>query len=172
VIVTSRSFGHMAETSPQLGLDFFETAPVKKAVQLDFAHPPKAVFAALAEDPAGWGRWFPGFADTGHYVTPAPHGVGSVREMVFRSSTLCETVLAWEEGVRWAFYISGGGIAGMRSLAEDYRFEAQPGGCRLTWTTAIIPAPLLRPVAGLVLTLGSSSLRKAGANLDRLLSEK
>lgn len=161
----------MATTPPQIGLEFFAAAPVKKALQLNFAHPPEVVFAAIAEDPAGWGRWFPGFSDTGHYVTPAPHGVGSVREMTMRSNTLTETVLAWEESSRWAFYISGGRLPGVRSLAEDYHFEAQPGGSRLTWTIAMEPAPLARLVAPLLMILGSSSLRKAGANLDRVLGE-
>jgi len=160
----------MAKNPPQVGLEFLTGAPVKKTLQINFAHPPKTVFAALAKDPAGWARWFPGFSDTGRYVTPTPHGVSSVREVTVRSNTLAETVLAWDEASRWAFWISGGGVPGIRSLAEDYRLEAQPGGCRLTWTIAIDPVPLVRLVAPLVLTLGSSSMRKAGANLDRLLS--
>jgi carbon monoxide dehydrogenase subunit G len=161
----------MARTSPPVGLDFLTAAPVKKTLQINFAHPPEVVFAAIAQDPAGWGSWFPGFSHTGRYVTPDPQGAGSVREMQMRSSTLRETVLAWDAPSRWAFYISGGRIPGVRRLAEDYRIEAQPGGSRLTWTIAIEPAPLARPVAPLVLALGASSLRKAGANLDRLLSE-
>ena len=159
----------MASVSPHLGLDFFATARVKKVVQIDFEHSTQLLFAAIAEDPAGWGLWFPGFTNTGRYITASPHGVGSVREVTFRSNKLGETILAWDNAKRWAFYVSSG-RTGMRALAEDYRFDVGPSGTRLTWTMAAELGPVTRLAAPLILAVAVRTVRKAGANLDRRLS--
>ncbi|MGX7681354.1 SRPBCC family protein [Jatrophihabitans sp. DSM 45814] len=160
----------MAKNLRQVGLDFFETAQYKDVVQIPISQPPAAVFAAVADDPAGWGNWFPGFSKTGRYVTPAPNSVGSQREMTMRGMSLLETVIAWDEPSHWAFYISRATMPGVRAMAEDYRLEPQEGGTLLTWTVALDMAPAAKPMAALMGKLGASTMRKAVAKLEIQLS--
>ena len=126
------------------------------------------LFAALAHDPAGWGEWFPGFSRDGRYVTPAPHGVGSQREVRVGRTRLVETVLAWEEGRRWAFTIAEGGMPGVKALAEDYVVEPEGSGSRLTWTLATETSPHLagKVTGALTGVLG----KRAFGKLDRVLA--
>jgi carbon monoxide dehydrogenase subunit G len=159
----------MAATRPA-DLSFLETAPHRKTLTFSLTASPAEVFAALASDPAGWGEWFPGFSRDGHYVTPAPHGVGSRREVRVGRTTLVETVLAWEEGRRWAFTISEGGLPGVRSLAEDYVVEPEGTGSRLTWTLASETSPhLAGKVTGALTGLIG---RRAFGKLDQVLAAR
>jgi hypothetical protein len=64
-------------TCDAVDLDYLDTAPIRLSASINVDRPPSEVFAALAHDPANWGEFFPGFDRTGHFYTPAPHGVGS-----------------------------------------------------------------------------------------------
>jgi hypothetical protein len=121
---------------------FLDTAPVRTQLEFPFTASPAEVFGAIAGDPAGWGAWFPGFGTDGHYTTPAPHGVGSVREVSVGGARMVDTIIAWEDGRRWAFCVSEGPLPGTRSLAEDYVMRpGADGGTLLTWTIAVEPDP-------------------------------
>lgn len=158
----------MAKTFRSVGLDFIDSAPQRTVVRVHFGHPPAAVFAALADAP-GWGRWFPGFSARSHYLTPAPYGVGSRREMIVFGRPTIETILAWDEPSQWAFAIEAAAVPGISALAENYSIEAEAGGgCSLTWTMAL--AASMR-VSGVVIGAAArATFRRAAANLDRLLA--
>jgi uncharacterized protein YndB with AHSA1/START domain len=158
----------MARTFRTVGLAFVDSAPARTVVTVHLGHPPAAVFAALADAP-GWGRWFPGFSARSHYLTPAPHGVGSRREMIVFGRPIIETIIAWDEPARWAFAIEAATMPGIAALAEDYRIAAEAaGGSSLTWTMALDASVT---AAGVVIgALASATFRTAARKLDRLLA--
>jgi hypothetical protein len=77
----------MAKDLAPVTSDFFDSAPQRSSTRIRLNHPPAAVFAALAEDPAGWGAWFPGFGRDGRYLGPGPFGVGTQRQVSVRGMT-------------------------------------------------------------------------------------
>jgi len=157
----------MAKDLRPVGLDFFESASHRYVTTAQIAQPVDAVFAALAGDPAEWSKWFPGFSDKSKWVTPAPFGVGSQREMVMRGQPILETVIAWDASTRWSYFIAHAMMPGIRAFAEDYALKPVDGGTELTWTLAL---DALGPVAGLIGKMGGKQFTKAAANLDKLLS--
>jgi hypothetical protein len=151
-----------------IDLSFFETAPTIVHRHVLVAKPRERVFAAVARDPSGWGRWFPGFSDDGRWETPPPHGVGSTRTVRAFRTRYRETILAWDEGERWAFRVDEVSAPLFKAFAEDYRFADEGSGTRLSWTVAARPALGLRLAAPLLpLGLGLM-LRRAGAGLTRV----
>jgi carbon monoxide dehydrogenase subunit G len=147
--------------------DFFTSAPHRFTNTAYVAAPREAVFTAIAADPAGWGRWFPGFDMSGRYLSPPPYGVGSVRQVRAFFADYRETVLVWEAGERWAFRVDAMTRPMFRAFAEDYRLADQGAGTRLTWTVALragraldLAGPIMPSVFGLM-------LRRVAAGLGR-----
>ncbi len=137
-------------------LPFFTEAPKIIRSEGVIAAPRSAVFARIAEDPAGWGDWFPGFTHDGRWETPPPHGVGSVRSVKAFRTSYRETVLAWDLNERWAFRIDESSSSAFLAFAEDYRLSDAGDGTRLTWTVAFRPGSLMKyaaPLAGPMITL-------------------
>jgi Polyketide cyclase / dehydrase and lipid transport len=148
-------------------LTFFENAPRVVHRGAHVAAPRDRVFAAVANDPAGWGRWFPGFSDDGRWETPAPHGVGSVRTVRAFGVRYRETILAWDEGERWAFRVDEVSVPLFKAFAEDYRLADEGSGTRPSWTVAVrtgpglgVGAPLLPGVFGLILRRAATRLAR------------
>jgi hypothetical protein len=152
-----------------VGPEFFDVAPYRAVRTTSLAVPPTAVFAALADDPAGWGDWFPGFTRTGRYRTDAPHGVGAERAMRLGGVDLVETVIAREEPTRWAFRVSQGSLPLVRAMAEDYRLAETPTGTSLTWTLALDVSGPTRPTGAVVGAVAGSLVRIAARRLERRL---
>jgi hypothetical protein len=151
-------------------LSFFDDAPVVIRRQAHVDAPRDRVFAAVAIDPAGWGEWFPGFGNDGCWQTPPPHGVGSIRTVRMLAFRYRETMLACEEGERWAFRIDETNAKGFRAFAEDYLFADDGMGTRLTWIVAMRPSGPLRFCAP-ALPLGFGAiLRRAASRLGPIAS--
>lgn len=149
-------------------LDFLDTAPVRLGAAVSVGRPPSEVFAALTHDPANWGEFFPGFGKTGRYHTPEPHGVDSRRAARFTGLKFEETILAWDEGARWAFRVDSVQAPLFDACVEDYHFEPDRGddATVLRWTIAYKPRlafKLVGPVLPRVLPL---LLTRAGHNLE------
>lgn len=150
-------------------LEFLETAPYRCVSRGVVSQPPEAVFAAISEDPAGWGDWFPGFSHSGRYLTAPPYAAGAVREVTMSGVTYREEVLAWDAPERWAFFVDRASLPVAHSLVEDYRVEAHPEGSELIWTFAIAPRGPMRlatPAMGPVL---QRLWTRATRNLSRSL---
>ncbi|OBF27740.1 hypothetical protein A5724_29445 [Mycobacterium sp. ACS1612] len=148
-------------------LDFLNSAPVKLHATAKVGRPPREIFAALAYDPAGWGDFFPGFDKTGHYRTPEPHGVGSQRTARFTGVTFEETILAWDEGVRWAFRVDGTQAPVFAAAVEDY--EVEPDGDQATvlhWTLAYKPRLAFKLAKPFLSRAFPLLLARAGHNLE------
>lgn len=148
-------------------LDFVDTAPTRLDFTARVGRPTSEVFAAFAHDPANWGEFFPGFDATGCYQTPKPHGVGTRRSARFTGFTFAETVLVWDEGVRWAFRVDSSQAPIFRAAVEDYRFERDGDDATLVhWTLAYKPRlafAFAEPVLARVLPL---ALTRAARNLE------
>src|SRR5579864_727206 len=121
----------MARDLQAVGIDFFETAPYRFVNEAVVRHPPERVFDAIANDPAGWGDWFPGFDHSGHWISDGPPGSGSRREVRVSRIVYQETILAWEPPHRFAFRVDRMGMATAKALAENYRISPHPDGSML-----------------------------------------
>lgn len=156
-------------TLRSVDLAWLDSAPVRCTKSRALHHPPAAVFAAIAGDPGGWGRWFPGFDDSGHYTDEAPHGTGSVRKVRVGGVTVTERVLAWDEPSRWAFCAESTGIPSFAALAEDYRLAPTSDGSLLTWTFAVDPGRMPRVVFAPLPMVIERLMQRFCTNLDRVL---
>jgi hypothetical protein len=148
-------------------LDFVNTAPNRIGAAVKVGRPPGEVFAAFAHDPANWGEFFPGFDRTGTYHTPEPHGVGSRCTKRVAGIKVEETVLAWDEGSRFAFRVDSTAAPAFHGWVEDYRYEPDGSGGTLL-RVAIGSRPrlafrLATPVLPRALTL---VLTRAAHNLE------
>ena len=131
-----------------VGLEFFNSPPAEVVTAKTLDCSAERVFEVLA-DPPGWPQWFDGMK-SGAWTSPAPFGVGSTRRMGLASTTVDETFLAWEPGVRFTFRLDAMGLPIVRAMAEDWRIESLgPKSCRVTYRVAYEPtllARLLHPV--------------------------
>lgn len=150
-------------------LDFFQTASQRFTYNAVIRRDPARVFAAIAEDPAGWGNWYPGFDHSGRWLSPGPPDVGSRRRVRMAFITYDETILAWEPPHRFAFRVDRAAAPFAHALAEDYQVGPHPAGAVLTWTFAIEPRRLLRPALWFFDPALALLFRRAGANLERNL---
>ncbi len=147
---------------------FFDTAPVIVRASVVIAAPRDRVFTAVAADPAGWGRWFPGVDSSGYWVTSGEPGVGSVRVIRAFKIRVEESILAWDTDERWAFRVDLTSAAGAplgKAFAEDYRLSDDGGGTRLDWTVAMRPSLGLKPPVRLLRPSVQRVLNAAGARL-------
>lgn len=153
-----------------MGLDFLESAPYV-CVATEVVHrPPAAIFDAVANDPAGWGAWFPGFSKKGRYLSDAPFGVGTVREVSMAGVRYTATILAWEPPERWAFQVTRSAAPIAFALAEQYRITPHGHHAVVEWTFAMDPRPVLRWATPLMNPLLPRLFRRAMTNLSIKLS--
>ena len=156
----------------EVGIDFFDTSPYRCTSTEVLLRPADAIFRAIAEDPAGWGAWNPGFSYHGRYLTPPPHGPGSVREVTMAGIRYTDSILVWEEPRRWAFCVSRAGVPFASAIAEDYVITPQgPGGthCSVQWTIAMDPRPWLLSARTMMDAFLPRYFRRAMTNLSARL---
>ncbi|SED25853.1 Polyketide cyclase / dehydrase and lipid transport [Streptomyces sp. 2224.1] len=156
----------MARRLRPVELDFTASAPLRLVFTAEVTAPPEAVYAALADDVAGWSRWFTGVARS------APTHGGKGREVWLTGGTrFTESVLAAEPDAHYAYRVDTTNAPGLRALLEDWRLTPADGGTRLRWMFAADgPAPfrflltLARPGLG-------RAFRESARALDRSLAE-
>jgi hypothetical protein len=158
----------MAKALARVGPEFFASAGYRKVQQSTVALPVDTVFAALVDDPAGWGQWFPGFTSSGRYLPSQTPEADVQREMVMHGMALVETVIVSEKPTRWAFCVTKAMMPGVRAFAEDYVLAPDGEATSVTWTIALDLAPWARPLGPVFGSLGASAVRKAFVNLERL----
>ncbi|RXS85204.1 SRPBCC family protein [Streptomyces sp. TM32] len=155
----------MARQLRPVGLDFTAAAPLRLVFAAELNAPPEAVYAALAEDVAGWSSWFTGVSRS----APTLDGTGRVVRLT-GGTRFAETVLAAEPGARYAYRVDTTNAPGLWALLEDWRLTPAGAGTRLRWTFAADgPAPFR-----LLLTLARPGLgrafRESARALDRRLA--
>ncbi|WP_372350625.1 SRPBCC family protein [Streptomyces sp. KL116D] len=158
----------MARRLLPVGLDFVETAPLRLVFAREVSASPDAVYRALAEDVAGWPRWFSAVT----LARPLDDGAdGPRREVRLKGGTrFVETIVAAEPGALYAYRVDETNAPGVRALLEEWRVVAVPGGSRVQWTFAADGAAPFR----VGLKVGRAGLgrafRDAVGALDRRLS--
>lgn len=137
-------------------LDFIEKAPFRFRNSVDLAITPEQLFEVLG-DAEAWPRWAKAITKV-TWTSAEPRGVGTTRVVEMRGGLVGdEEFIAWEPFTHMAFRFNECSTRAVAAFAEDYRVEAVPGGCRLTWTMAQQPAPWARlgmVVFGPLLNLG------------------
>ncbi|WP_395372346.1 SRPBCC family protein [Streptomyces tubercidicus] len=153
----------MARRLRPVEIDFVESAPLRLAFAAEVSAPPKAVYAALADDVAGWSCWFTGVARS------ASTQGGAGREVRLTGGTrFTETVLAAEPDAHYAYRVDTTNAPGLRALLEDWRLTPSGDGTRLRWTFAADgPAPFR-----LLLTLARPGLGRAFRESARALERR
>ncbi|GAB7034846.1 SRPBCC family protein [Streptomyces sp. NPDC021749] len=157
----------MARRLRAVALDFVESAPVRLVFSGEVAAPPKAVYAALVDDVAGWSSWFTGVA----WATSTHDGRG--REVRLTGGTrFAETVLAAEPDGRYAYRVDTTNAPGLRALLEDWRLTPAGEGTRLRWTFAADGAAPFRWVMALARPGLARAFRDSTRALDRRLARR
>lgn len=140
----------------RVDLSFIDSAPFVYRNSVDLAITPEQLFEVLA-DAESWPRWASVITKV-TWTSPEPRGVGTTRVVEMRGGLVGnEEFLAWEPFSHMAFRFNECSTQAVAAFAEDYRVEAVPGGCRLTWTMAqkpAGPARLAMHVVGPLLNLG------------------
>jgi carbon monoxide dehydrogenase subunit G len=140
----------------RVDLSFVDTAPFRFRNSVDLAVTPEQLFEVFC-DAESWPRWASVITKV-TWTSPEPRGVGTTRTVEMRGGIVGkEEFLAWEPFTRMAFRFNECSTRAVAAFAEDYRVEATPGGCRLTWTMAqkaAGPARLAMFVVGPLLNLG------------------
>lgn len=120
-----------------VGLEFVDAAPVRLTFTTTLSAAPPTVYRALAEDVAGWSRWFKAV------VSCAPTEGGKGREVRLTGGVrFSETVMAATPHTHYAYRVDTTNTPGPRALLEDWSlFPADPG-TQVRWTfTADGPVP-------------------------------
>jgi carbon monoxide dehydrogenase subunit G len=126
----------------EVGLEFLEEAPRITVVGCEVALPRWEVWDALV-DPPSWREWFPGVRSA-RYLGDPPYGVGTIRVADVGGHRMEETMLAWDEGRRWAYRIDRSTLPLAKAQLECTELEDRGSGTRVRWTLAIHPGILLR----------------------------
>ncbi len=136
---------------PQFALEeftpsFFVEAPAVARHTVTLPVSADTLWAELTGDrPLHWCR----LLHRGHYTTPAPHSVGTLRSMGAGGGLLRlrEVFLTWDDEQRThSFMVSHANLPGFRRFGEHYRVDEAGEHCRFSWTIAA----QARPGAGLL----------------------
>lgn len=129
----------MSGNSPRSADDFLAAVTVYDE-NISLASSANDVWAELA---AGDHRFLPGVSVD--WVTPAPHGVGTLRVMNWGPVHLRSRYFEWDEANRYkAFYLENPPV-GVRELVEYYHVTPSGTGSVVSFRLAVIPTPLIRP---------------------------
>ena len=148
----------------RVDVSFTDNAPFRFRNSVDLAITPEQLFEVLA-DAESWPRWAPVITKV-TWTSPEPRGVGTTRIVEMRGGLVGgEEFLAWEPFTHMAFRFNECSTRSVAAFAEDYRVEAIPGGCRLTWTMAQKPTGPARLAMFVVGPLLNLALRRFLRNL-------
>jgi uncharacterized protein YndB with AHSA1/START domain len=153
------------------GVEFVDRAPRVFVFESVLDAGIEAVWAAISADPVTW-TWFPGLRDAA-YLSPAPHGVGSTRQVTMSGTVYRETILAWDPPTRWAYRVDECSAPMAEALVEDWTLSSDhyAGGTVtvVRWSFAVDPGPVFRLGLFAAPHVMGSLFRRAMQNLDREL---
>jgi len=151
-------------------LGFVGRAPLVQVADARVGAPRAAVFAALA-DAGGWPRWFPNVRAAA-YTTPAPHGVGTVREADVGGTRWVEEMIAWDPDVRWGWTVLRASVPFAAAQVELFELADVDDGTRVRWTLALEPRLVARLGAPIAKRTIPRLLRRAMDNLGARLAHE
>jgi carbon monoxide dehydrogenase subunit G len=150
----------------RVDVSFTETAPYRFCNSVELAITPEQLFEVLA-DAESWPHWASVITKV-TWTSPEPRGVGTTRIVNMRGGIVGdEEFLVWKQLHRMAFRFNECSTRAVAAFAEDYRVEAIPGGCRLTWTLAQKPAGPAKLAMLVARPLLNLALRRFLTNLRR-----
>lgn len=150
-------------------LGWIAAAPLTIRASARLAAAPGRVFDALA-DADGWTGWWP-LMHVARWTTPAPHGVGSEREVAIRGlGRLRERFVAFEPGARFAFTMLEGTNPLATAIVEDYLLSPDGGGTDVAWTIGAAPTALGRIARPAVVATVRAMFARAMRRLDARLA--
>ncbi|GAA0497944.1 SRPBCC family protein [Streptomyces stramineus] len=150
-----------------MGLDFLDSAPLRLDFTTLAAAAPEQVYRALADDVAGWTRWF-GAVTLARPLETEGRGGREVR--LVGGARFLETVVAAEAPRRYAYRGDVTNVPGLRALLEDWRLYPAGRGTVVRWTFAAdLPGPV-RLAVGLGRPGMGHAFRAAVRSLDRRLA--
>jgi hypothetical protein len=125
---------------------FFDSAPTRISHTWSIDRPASQVWQDLvADQPLSWCRGL-----SASWTSARPFAVGTTRQAKVLGGVLKvqEHFFVWEEGRRYAFYVTSANAPLFQSLAEDYIVEpVGPDSCTFTWRIAAAPTTLGKPGA-------------------------
>ena len=145
-------------------ITFVDRAPVVVRVETIARAAPAKVWPAFA-DARLWVEWFAGMKDA-HYTSPEPHGVGSTRHVHVQGFKVDETILAFDEGKRFAFRVDRGNLPVLAALVEVITLEAIDGGTRVVYRQALEAKSWFRPLVPMMRRQMQRGLEAGLAGLD------
>lgn len=162
-------------------LDYGSRAPSHLEFEIVCFAPPERVFDVLTTDRL-FHEWLEPLVEV-RWSTPAPHGVGSKREIVMdnlappgrgsadkvTSLHVKETILAWERGKRFAFSIDALTLPLVKQMLEDIQLERLgPNKTRLHYRVHYTPTLLMRAVHPIARAFFGKMFREAVRNIARI----
>jgi uncharacterized protein YndB with AHSA1/START domain len=153
----------MSSTRPE-SVDFVERAPLRATAARVVEAPPEAVFDALADAP-GWPSWFAEI-DGCRWLTPAPHGVGSQREVRLGPVRVTERFIVWDRPHRWGFTFAAARPSIARAGVELVDLEPLGRTTRVTYHMAVQPPRPATPLTPVLRRRLERVLTAALAGLD------
>lgn len=154
----------------RVDVSFTETAPYRFSNSVELAITPEQLFEVLA-DAEAWPQWASVITKV-TWTSPEPRGMGTTRLVHMRGIVGDEEFLVWEPFTRMAFRFNECSTRAVAAFAEDYRVEAIPGGCRMTWTLAQKPAGPAKVAMFVVRPLLNLGFRRFLANLRRYTDKR
>lgn len=124
---------------PLTSLDFAASARHQIRAEGVYDASAAEVFSAVS-DPHSHTGWFPEVLH-GSWLSGAPHGVGSRREMVLKFIAVRERIEAWVPGKHFALSLTEATLPLVRRQLEDFRIEQiSPTQTRLVLTVYSEPS--------------------------------
>lgn len=148
----------------KVGLDFLESARMVYVVECDVDLPRMVVWEALV-DAFTWKAWFPGVRAASYRGSP-PYGVGTIRVAEVRGCHFEETMLAWDEGRRWAYRIDRATVPLAKAQLESTELEDRGEGTRVRWLLAMDPGIVMKLSAPFFRRMVQRLLERAMKNLE------
>lgn len=149
-------------------IDFLDRAPRRWEVEVQVNAPRMAVWEAFV-DPKTWHLWFPGVIEASYPGSTPPYGVGTRRFSHVGRQYYEETMLAWDEGTRWAYRIDRTTLPLSAAHVECTDFEDDGDHTLLRWTLAARPRMLLRLGSPFMEGMLRRLLKQAARNLEGYL---
>jgi hypothetical protein len=147
---------------------FSQEASFRFVNEITVATKPEKVFEVISDGKLE-AEWFPDFKSC-EWLTPAPHGVGSIRRYKLTYMTIIERFTVWQSGQRLVFFLSECSLPLMTRFMEDYTITPmEDGTTRLTWQVSYSPTWWLRPIHPILRPYFKRDFSRAAANLELLL---
>jgi hypothetical protein len=121
----------------RVSLDIFDDAPFRSRNSVDLPITAQQLWEVLTDVEAmpQWHR----LITKAKWTSPAPHRVGSMRDIEVLGMAATEEVIVWNPYHHLAFRIAESCRQNTGASAEEFRIETTENGCRLTWSTGRRP---------------------------------